>query len=142
MILKKKKKKLPSPSSCATQGHVPKLLLVLFNQSSNINNRQLGENLELKDKLTGTGSIPFMDSQFRLNTLVACLHGHIQGYGGYLGISSISQAFLLTPLKVTYVYINQLKFSYYVNKRATLTGTETCYSAVSEGKAEVPMMSC
>jgi hypothetical protein len=67
------REKLPFPSSCATQGHVPEFLLVIFNQCSNINNRQLGESLELKDKLSGTGPISFMDSLVRLNILAVCL---------------------------------------------------------------------
>lgn len=56
------KEKLLSSPSCATQGHVPTFLLVIFNQSSNVNNRQLDESLELKDKLSGTVPISFKDS--------------------------------------------------------------------------------
>lgn len=56
------REKLPSPCVGATQEHVPKFFLGMFNYSSNVNNRQLRESLELKNKLSGLGSISFMES--------------------------------------------------------------------------------
>ena len=58
--------KLPSASCHATQGHVPKFLRVIFNHNGSINNRQLEESLGLKDKLSGTRPISFMDFLFKL----------------------------------------------------------------------------
>lgn len=58
------KRKAAISHLCAIQGHIPKLLLFMFTQSSN-NSRQLGESLELKNMLSGPGHISYMDSMLR-----------------------------------------------------------------------------
>lgn len=67
------REKLPSPPFGATQKHVPKFFLGMFNYSSNVNNRQLRESLELKNKLSGLEPISFMDSLLRSSVSAACL---------------------------------------------------------------------
>lgn len=99
--------KLPPAPCHAVQGHVPKFLRVIFNHNSNINNRQLEESLGLKDKLSGTGPISFMDSLFKLSYFSSFLSPAHPRMGTFESVFNIAGIF--PPLISTLGPINMYR---------------------------------